>query len=569
LQGALYSVGKVLGQGGFGITYLGSDAGLKRPVAIKEFFPQLQGCSRSGTTVQPGGMITQAEYIEEKNKFLAEGQRLAQFQHPHIVKVFSLFEENNTAYMVMEFLKGKTLLRIIEERGPLEETEAVEYITQIAEALDVIHRSKLLHRDIKPENIVITDEKRAVLLDFGTAREFAAGKTRRMTTTLTVGYAPLEQYGQHARFGVPSDIYSLAATLYHLLTGKIPIQATDRASGVELPGPRRLNPKVSSHISSAVLSAMEVRVDSRPQSVGEFLIALRGFRSPSSIPLKNDPPAAAGMKAGRRTAKEMGRVIVNVDRIGRLPIDREVTINVARAVSPSNDRFETCKSVTLSRQEDTWRIELAPGEYRIWATCTITTRDTLAFASRLLESNECHLIVPPGSQPTTWTLSRLSYGLHLRRDKASAPACGADPTAGSKDPRTKAKPPVAKGTVKISRSRSFPTHWAVTINIGKRNDETIDDIILGGAAPYRVKENEDHIKVHCSRVFEKTPCIILDVAAGSYQLSATYTFTDRRCPCKTKTTDKCTVSILKNQTVTLKLDGLGDEIYLLGPDEFG
>ena len=196
LQGGLYSIGKVLGQGGFGITYLGSDSGLKRAVAIKEFFPQVQGCSRDGATVQPGGMITHLEYRQEKDKFLAEGQWLAQFQHPSIVKVFSLFEENNTAYMVMEFLRGKTLLDIVEEDGRLEEKTAVAHITQIAEALDVIHGSKLLHRDIKPENIIITEDGRAVLVDFGTAREFAAGKTRRMTTTLTPGYAPLEQYGE-------------------------------------------------------------------------------------------------------------------------------------------------------------------------------------------------------------------------------------------------------------------------------------------------------------------------------------------------------------------------------------
>ena len=235
LQGGLYSIGKVLGQGGFGITYLGSDSGLKRAVAIKEFFPQVQGCSRDGATVQPGGMITHLEYRQEKNKFLTEGQRLAQFQHPSIVKVFSLFEENNTAYMVMEFLRGKTLLKIVEEDGRLEERDAVAYIVQIAEALDVIHGLKLLHRDIKPENIIITEEGRAVLVDFGTAREFAAGKTRRMTTTLTPGYAPLEQYGQRARFGVFTDIYALGATLYHLLTGEMPIHATDRATGVELP----------------------------------------------------------------------------------------------------------------------------------------------------------------------------------------------------------------------------------------------------------------------------------------------------------------------------------------------
>jgi F-box protein 11 len=423
LQGAQYSVGKVLGQGGFGITYLGSDVGLKRAVAIKEFFPQLQGCSRTGTTVQPGGMTTQAEYRDEKNKFLVEGQRLAQFQHPHIVKVFSLFEENNTAYMVMELLKGKTLLRIIEERGALEETEALAYIIQIAEALDVVHGCKLLHRDIKPENIIITEEeRRAVLLDFGTAREFAAGKTRRMTTTLTQGYAPLEQYGQRARFGVPSDVYALGATLYHLLTGEIPIQATDRASGVELPAPHRLNPKVSFHVSSAVLSAMEVRVDRRPQSVREFLTALRGFRPPPPIPLSNDPAAPTGAKAGPRSAQETGCVVINVDRIGYLTIDREVTINVAKAARPSSDQFQIDKSVTLSRQERSREIELAPGEYRIWATCTMTTKDTLVFGTRLLESNECNLIVPPANQPVTLTLERHSDGLHLTRDKASDPS---------------------------------------------------------------------------------------------------------------------------------------------------
>ena len=196
-----------------------------------------------------------------------------------------------------------------------------------------------------------------------------------MTTTLTQGYAPLEQYGQRARFGVPSDIYALGATLYHLLTGEIPIQATDRASGVELPAPHRLNPKVSSHVSSAVLSAMEVRVDRRPQSVRDFLTALRGLRPTSPIPPNDDPAAPTGVIAGRRSAKEMGCVIINVDRIGHLPIDREVTINVAKAVRPSSDRFQIYKSVTLSRQEHSWEIELAPGEYRIWATCTMTVKD--------------------------------------------------------------------------------------------------------------------------------------------------------------------------------------------------
>ena len=240
-----------------------------------------------------------------------------------------------------------------------------------------------------------------------------------MTTTLTPGYAPLEQYGQRARFGVPSDIYSLAATLYHLLTGEIPIQATDRAAGVELPAPCRLSAKVSSKVSSAVLSAMEVRVDRRPQSVGDFLRALRGFRPPSPIPRNGDPAKPTGVKAARPSSNQIGNVIINVDRTGHLPIDREVTINVARASGPSIDRPQPCKSVRLGRQEQSWRIELAPGSYRIWASCTMSARDAPAFATRLLESNECNLIVPPGSQPVSVTVGRLPDGLHLTTERAA------------------------------------------------------------------------------------------------------------------------------------------------------
>jgi serine/threonine protein kinase len=237
---------------------------------------------RRGTTVHPSGAITVSEFQEERNKFLEEGQRLAQFQHPSIVKVFSLFEENNTAYMVMEFLNGKTLLKMVEESGHLDEGLLVLYIDQVAEALAVVHQANMIHRDIKPENILVTPESRAVLVDFGTAREFASGKTRKMTTMLTPGYAPLEQYGQHARFGVFTDIYSLGATAYHLLTGQVPIQATDRAAGVELAVPKRLNASISRQVNDAVMWAMEMRVDQRPQTASDFIQAFRGARSAST-----------------------------------------------------------------------------------------------------------------------------------------------------------------------------------------------------------------------------------------------------------------------------------------------
>jgi len=282
LQGGAFVLEGVLGQGGFGITYKSRDARLNRTVALKEFFPQAQGCLRRGATVHPSGGITVGEFHEERNKFLEEGQCLAQFEHPSIVKVFSLFEENNTAYMVMEFLKGKTLLKMVEESGPLEEQLIVQLIEQVAGALGFVHQANVIHRDIKPENVIVTVDNRAVLVDFGTAREFAAGKTRKMTTMLTPGYAPLEQYGQHARFGVFTDIYSLGATTYQLLTGQVPIQATDRAAGVELAAPRRLNSRISRQVSDAVMWAMEMRIDKRPQRASDFVLAMRGARSASS-----------------------------------------------------------------------------------------------------------------------------------------------------------------------------------------------------------------------------------------------------------------------------------------------
>lgn len=279
LYGGQFTVGKPLGVGGFGITYLGADTSLRRTVAIKEFFPQ--GCTRQGTAVQAGGTLTVTDYQHARQKFLEEARVLAKFCHKNVVQVYTAFEENNTAYMVMEFVSGTTLLKLLETRGPLPENEVIGYMIQVADALATIHAQGVLHRDIKPENLMVTDDGRIVLVDFGAARDFARGKTRRMTAILTPGYAPLEQYGQHARFGPFTDLYALAATCYHLLTGQVPIQATDRASGVELPPPHRLNPQISKTVSDAVMWAMTMRAEQRPQSADQFISALRGL-APSS-----------------------------------------------------------------------------------------------------------------------------------------------------------------------------------------------------------------------------------------------------------------------------------------------
>lgn len=285
LQGGMYSVGKVLGQGGFGITYLGGDIRGRRPVAIKELFPY--GSTRRGANVHPFGGLPASEYASTRERFLDEARILARFDHPAIVDVYGTFEENNTAYMVMELLRGKTLGQLVEERGPLPEHEAIGYVRRVGEALIVVHEAGLLHRDLKPDNLMLTGDGEVVLIDFGTARAFAAGKTGRMTTMLSPGYAPLEQYGQSARFGPFTDVYALAATMYHVLTGQMPAPATDRASGVDLVPPRTLNPAVGVITSDAILWAMSMRVDQRPQTVREFL---DGLPSVDASPEPTLPP---------------------------------------------------------------------------------------------------------------------------------------------------------------------------------------------------------------------------------------------------------------------------------------
>jgi serine/threonine protein kinase len=268
-----YRIKEPLGQGGFGITYQGIDTRLNRAVAVKEFFPE--GCWREGSTVVSAGRWNLDTYSNAKQKFLLEGQTLGQFNHPGIVQVFYYFEENNTAYMVMEYLKGKTLAEFLKQRkNKLSEVKALEYIAKVGEALEILHQAQFLHRDIKPDNIILADDGRVVLIDFGAARDFTTTSTARYTTMLTPGYAPLEQYGRSLKYGAFTDIYALGSTLYHLLTGEAPISAIERAAGVELKLVKEIAPHVSLGVSEAIAKSMAMDVTERIQSVQEFFALL-------------------------------------------------------------------------------------------------------------------------------------------------------------------------------------------------------------------------------------------------------------------------------------------------------
>ena len=272
LNGGAFSVGRVLGQGGFGITYKGNDINLARLVAVKELFPD--GSRRQGLIVVPPHNVSESEWKTTRDEFIEEARTVARFRHPGIVNVYFVWEENGTAYQAMEFLDGQSAGGMV-EKGKLTEAQAVPIIERVADALEVMHASGFIHRDLKPDNIVQTNDGRTVLIDFGTAKQFVREKTQKLNPVLTPGYAPLEQYSSQARFDHRLDIYALGATLYHLLTGEIPVSAVERAAGVELPSVRDKNPSVSQSVSDAIERAMAIKVGERFNSAREFAQALR------------------------------------------------------------------------------------------------------------------------------------------------------------------------------------------------------------------------------------------------------------------------------------------------------
>ena len=301
LDNGNFSIGKVLGHGGFGITYLGADLRRARPIALKEFFPA--GAGRQGLTALPPPTLRGADYQAALERFLDEGRVLARFHHPGIVDVYGVFQANATAYMAMEYLRGPTLGGRLEAHGgPLPEPELLATADGVTAALEAIHREGFLHRDIKPDNIILAEggsRPRPVLIDFGATREFAGNKTLRQSVVLTPGYAPLEQYAQQARRGPFTDIYALAATLYHLATGEQPPAATDRAMGVELKPPRVLNPKLSVTFDRALVHGLAMAIDQRPQSARAFYRELAGL---PALLGEDGPPAAPPAPAPRPSA---------------------------------------------------------------------------------------------------------------------------------------------------------------------------------------------------------------------------------------------------------------------------
>lgn len=274
-----YIIGKSIGYGGFGVTYIAWDGKLEQKVAIKEYLPG------DFSTRMPGQsqiMVFDGKKGEQfksgMKKFVEEARRIAKFQdEPGIVKVFDSFEENETAYIIMEFLDGETLTSRLKREKKIPEDEAVKMLMPIMQSLKAVHKEGILHRDIAPDNIFITKDGEVKLIDFGASRYATTSFSRSLTVIFKPGYSPIEQYRSDGNQGPYTDVYALGATLYRMITGKTPPEAMERRAKFEdknmdiLQEPHELNDKISVNRENAILNAINIRVEDRTPDIETFI----------------------------------------------------------------------------------------------------------------------------------------------------------------------------------------------------------------------------------------------------------------------------------------------------------
>lgn len=272
-----FIVGKVLGFGGFGVTYVGWDYLMERKVAIKEYLPS-EFATRMPTqqkvTVYSGDK--EEQFKEGLVKTLEEAKRLAKFEAvPGIVQIYDCFEANGTSYIVMEYLEGMSLKEYLETHGKMTVEQALPVVLQVASAMEAVHKTGILHRDIAPDNIYVLnpdepDKLEVKLLDFGAARYATTKHSKSLSVIIKPGYAPEEQYRSRGDQGTWTDVYALAATLYKMLTGITPEDAMERSVKDEVKKPSKLGVKIPKPMETALMNAMNVKIQDRTQTMEEF-----------------------------------------------------------------------------------------------------------------------------------------------------------------------------------------------------------------------------------------------------------------------------------------------------------
>lgn len=270
-----YLIGKVLGQGGFGITYLALDTHLQVPVAIKELYLKNLNHRHTGNTVSIGNQ-DQPVFEENRKRLLQEARVLAMFNESDsegIVTVKDHFEENGTAYIVMEYLDGVTLKQHVRQQGKLSYDHTLAIIESVGHALTKIHKFGVIHKDVGPDNIMVVKGNKVKLLDFGGATNMFQ-KNSEDIISFKRGYAPPEQYHESGKIAPWTDVYALAATMYFCLTGTKPVDAMERNAGTMLPALSKYDVKLNAKIEETIMTALQLQPSKRFASVEDFINAL-------------------------------------------------------------------------------------------------------------------------------------------------------------------------------------------------------------------------------------------------------------------------------------------------------
>ncbi len=318
---------RVLGHGGFGITYLGRNVVLDISVAIKEYLPADLATREQDLSVVPQSSRAASDFHWGLERFLDEARTLARFRHPNIVRVHQYFEAHNTAYIAMDYVEGEDLSAYLTRKGTLSEAELKAILYSLLAALKVIHGADFLHRDIKPGNIVLRKDRSPVLLDFGAARQAIGAKSRSVTSIVTPGYAPIEQYSSRGNQGPWTDLYALGGVCYRALTGQVPDDATVRERNDPLiPVSQRCAGQASGAFLLAIDAALSVDEGDRPQSVEAWQEVLEA---------EADPQQERRQEEGRQ-----GTGSERVDTPPMPPIEQSVRTQSAAKVKDA-DRLNT------------------------------------------------------------------------------------------------------------------------------------------------------------------------------------------------------------------------------------
>ena len=259
------------------------DMNSHKKFAVKEYYPSMfvhRDNRVDEKTVQPISKSTISDFKEGMERYVKEAEILSRFFHlPGIVSVKDFFYENGTAYIAMEYVEGISLKEYLKRRGDkIAWDEMLGIMQPLLQSMSVIHEAQIIHRDISPDNIMVGNDGKITLIDFGAARLVSGKEDKSKTVVLKHGYAPIEQYDSRGNQGPWTDIYSLCATMYKMLTGKVPCEASSRMAGTELLPPKRLNRKVPKYLSRAIMKGLEINANDRFQTVSELYDELYSTR---------------------------------------------------------------------------------------------------------------------------------------------------------------------------------------------------------------------------------------------------------------------------------------------------